>query len=67
VKVFNIKINEDVFQVKAKEIFTASKRALDLFHERRKQTVGKMRLIPKHIEMMVTVSEIQSLSAGIIE
>lgn len=53
-KIFEIKINEESFQVKAKEIFTASKRAIDLYHERRK-LLGRRKLIPKHIELLVNV------------
>jgi len=53
-KIFEVKINEDSFQVKAKEIFTATKRAVDLYHDQRKK-LGRRKRIPKHIELFISV------------
>jgi hypothetical protein len=50
--VYHVKINEETFQVEAKEIFTASLRAIDIYHEKRK-ALGKRNLSPKHVEMLI--------------
>jgi hypothetical protein len=54
-KIFSITINDDRFNIEAKEIFTAAKRAIDMYHERRRETLGMRQRIPKHIEMFICV------------
>jgi len=53
-KIFEVTINGEKFQVKGKEIFTASKRAIEIYHTKRKEQSRRTR-IPKHIELFVSV------------
>jgi len=54
-KIFNVQVNDERFQIKARDIFAASRNALDVWHDNRLKEVGRRRMIPHHIEMSVTV------------
>jgi hypothetical protein len=53
-KVFKVVINGETFKVLSKEIFTASKQAIDLYHKKRKDELGVRRRIPNHIDLQIT-------------